>query len=252
MLTADHIISPLEEFRLKLDYAFQLVEDAPGRFVTFSITPTKPATQYGYVEHGAPVEGFAEAAEVERFVEKPTAAVAREYMYSGRHGWNSGMFVFGARRFLDALEAFLPESAAGAHRIAEAWGTSEQKQVLESVYPTLPRISVDYAVMEPASTHGAFDVCTVPMNIEWLDVGSWPSYGETLEADLHGSVTNARAVHLDSHNMIAVSDDPNHTIATIGCSDLIVVHTGDVTLVCPKSLAENVKDMAGEVDDSLR
>lgn len=252
VLTADHIIEPQDEFRRKLKLGFELVEDDPTRFVTFSIMPTYPATAYGYVERGDPVPGFVGAYVAKRFIEKPDAKTAQGYVNAGTFGWNSGMFVFSAPHFLEALKRFKSRSWEGIAKIAEAWGTSRQQQVLEEVYPTLPKISVDYAVMEPASRDDEITVCTISMGIWWMDVGNWPSYGETLGEDSLGNRSNTRTAHLGSRGVVAISDDPDHTIATIGCQDLVIIHTKDATLVCPASEAERVKELAGQVDESLR
>jgi mannose-1-phosphate guanylyltransferase len=252
VLTADHIIEPQDEFRRKIKLGFDLVEDDRSRFVTFSIKPTHPSTAYGYVERAEAVPGFQGAYLTKRFVEKPDAATAQTYVDAGTFGWNSGMFVFSAAEFLEALRRFKSRAYDGIARIGEAWGTSRQRDVLEEVYPTLPKISVDYAVMEPASRDDQITVCTVAMGIWWMDVGNWVSYGETLHEDPHGNRTNCRTHHLDSHDVVTVSEDADHTIATIGCRDLIVVHTSDTTLVCPASEAERVKDLAGQVDEELQ
>ncbi len=252
VLTADHVIEPQEEFRRKMELGFRVVEDDPKRFATFSITPTYPATGYGYVERGDPVPGFAGACAARRFVEKPDAETARTYIDAGNFGWNSGMFVFQSRAFLGALRRFKPRSWEGVTRIAAAWGTPEQDPVLREVYPGLPRISVDYAVMEPAARDHEVSVCTITMGVSWMDVGNWPSFGEILSEDAHGNRGNARSSHLESRGVVAVSDDPDHTIATIGCRDLIIVHTADATLVCPASEAERVKELADKVDEKLR
>ncbi|MCH8166213.1 MAG: mannose-1-phosphate guanylyltransferase [Planctomycetes bacterium] len=252
VLTADHIIEPQDEFRRKVELGFQVVENDRSRFATFSIMPTYPATAYGYVERGPPIPGFQGAYEAKRFVEKPDAKTAQAYLDAGTFGWNSGMFVFGAAEFLDALRRFKPRSYEGIARIAEAWGTPQQRTVLNEVYPTLPKISVDYAVMEPASQDEQISVCTVTMGVWWMDIGSWPSYGETLGEDQHGNRANTITTHLDSRDVLAVSDDPNHTITTIGCKDLIIVHTSEATLVCPASQAERVKELTDRVDKSLQ
>jgi mannose-1-phosphate guanylyltransferase len=90
------------------------------------------------------------------------------------------------------------------------------------------------------------------MNVSWMDVGSWISYGETLKPDSAENRGNAKAAHVDSRNVLAVSDDPDHTIATVDCQDLIIVHTKDATLVCPRNSAERIKDLAQRVDESLQ
>jgi mannose-1-phosphate guanylyltransferase len=254
VLTADHLIEPQDEFARKFDLGFRLVEDDPSRFVTFSIKPTFPATGYGYVERGEPIEGSDGAYKAKRFVEKPPLDKAKEYVASGEFNWNSGMFIFSAATYMDALQRFVPEIHAGLTKIADAWSASDAKRqtVLNEVYPTLKKISVDYAVMEPASRDPKITICTVPMNVSWMDVGSWISYGETLRPDSDKNTSNARTAHLNSRNVLAVSDDPSHTIAALDCQDLIIVHTKDATLVCPRASAERIKDLAGKVPDSLQ
>jgi mannose-1-phosphate guanylyltransferase len=250
VLTADHIIRPQDEFAKCLDIGFSLVEEDAARFVTFGITPTFPATGYGYVELG---ETICDGARIcKRFVEKPDKQTAEEYIASGNFAWNSGMFIFHAGSFLSALERLQPKSYADIKRIADAWGTDKQESVLNEVYPSLPKISVDYGMMEPASSDDAITLCTVPMAVQWLDVGSWPSYGDTLKADSNGNKSDTKSLHLDSNNVLCVSSDKSHTITTIGCEDLVIVHTDDATLVFPASEAQRVKEMHGLVDDDLR
>ena len=138
-------------------------------------------------------------------------------------------------------------------RIAEAWQDGAKRQAaLNEIYPTLKKISVDFGVMEPASRDADLTIVTIPMNVSWMDVGSWISYGETLEADAAGNRTNAKSIHFDSRNVVAISDDPSHTIATVDCDDLIIVHTKGATLVCKRNSAERIKDMAQRVDASLQ
>jgi mannose-1-phosphate guanylyltransferase len=252
VLTSDHLIAPQAEFERAMDLGFRLVEADPSRLVTFAITPTYPATGFGYVERGDAITGFEGAFRARRFVEKPDRARAEEYLASGGFGWNSGMFVFSARTVLEALARFKPETAAGMREIRAAWGTPGAKATVDRVYPQLPRISVDYALMEPASRDPALSVCVVPMSVDWKDVGSWPSYGETLPADADGNRTNAQAVHSGSARVLALSDDPAHVIATIGLEDVIVVRTKDATLVVRADLAERVKDLAGLVPERVR
>jgi mannose-1-phosphate guanylyltransferase len=254
VLTADHLIEPQEEFARKFDLGFRLVEDATSRFVTFSIRPTFPATGYGYVERAGAIAEFPGAFKAGRFAEKPDLATAESYLAAGTFNWNSGMFVFHAARFMEALERYLPANHQGLMEIAQAWDSAKRQAVLDRIYPTLKKISVDFAVMEPASKdpQQPFSVCTIPMNVSWMDVGGWNSYGETLPADAEGNRSNAKTTHLNSRHVLAVSDQPDHTITTVDCQDLIIVHTADATLVCPRGSAERVKDLAGRVDPSLQ
>ncbi len=271
ILTADHLISPEEVFRERAELAFRLVEQDPRRLVTFSIKPTYAATGFGYVERGPAIHGVTDskgreiaesrslAFRVSRFVEKPDLPRAQAYYESGHFGWNSGMFVFHAGTFLECLKKYKPESFEGLMKIQQAWGTREQQRVLEEVYPTLPRISVDYAVMEPASREkepGGVTVCTVNTDVSWLDVGSWPSYGETLKADAGGNRLGAAAADattlLECRDTLVVNDDPSHTVAALGVRDLIIVHTRDATLVMPRAHAEALKQLHALVRNDLK
>jgi mannose-1-phosphate guanylyltransferase len=266
VLTADHLIAPEDKFRDLAELAFRIVETDPTRLVTFSIKPTHAATGFGYVERGPALHGITDskgnaigrnlAFRVARFVEKPDAARAQAYVESGHFGWNSGMFVFHARTFLDCLKRFKPESHEGLMKIQKAWGTKDQKKVIDEVYPTLPRISVDYAIMEPAARDKQVSVCTVATDVDWLDVGSWPSYGQTLEPDDNGNRFGGAGakgtVTLDTQDTLIVSDDPKHTVAVLGVKDLIIVHTKDATLVMPRAQAEQLKKLHGLVPTDLK
>ncbi len=266
VFTADHVIEPLEKFRARVDLGFRLVEADPKRLVTFSIKPTYAATGFGYVERGVAIPSVGPggvkgadglAFRVARFVEKPNVQRAQAYVESGHFGWNSGMFVWKAATVLDCIRRFKPEAYEGLMKIQAAWGTPAQAGVLESVYPTLPKISVDFAIMEPASTDSEVSVCTVMMDLAWLDVGSWPSYGETLAADakgnrLGGVSTPDSALLMECSDTLVCSSDPKHTIAVLGCHDLIVVHTPEATLVMPRARAEELKNLHARVGERLK
>ena len=264
VLTADQLILPEERFRELMDLAYTLVESDPTRLVTFSIKPTYPATGCGYVERGGRIPGFDERASfVERFVEKPSLERAQAYVESGAFGWNSGMFVWKASTIMDCLRRYKPESYEGLKKIAEAWGTPEQDTVLNEVYPILPKISVDFAIMEPASREQkraqgtpaektAVKVCTIEADLDWLDVGSWPSYGETLAPDDDGNRVSGEAHLLRGKKNIVVNDETGHTLALVGCEDMIVVHTEHATLIMPASKAQDLKQLHDQLPDEVR
>jgi len=261
VLTADHLIEPVKRFRERLGLAFDLVKKDAQRLVTFSVTPTYPATGFGYVERSASIEGSGDLAfRVERFVEKPSVEKAQAYVDSGAFGWNSGMFVWSAATFLDCLRRYKPESHAGLMKIADAWDTDERAKVLGEVYPELPKISVDYAIMEPASREQArsddgVKVVTVALDIDWLDVGSWPSFGETLDADGDGNrvAGDCAYAHLyDAKGTMIVNYEPGHHVAVVGAEDLIIVHTPDATLVMPREKAQDLKSLHGGLPEEIR
>jgi mannose-1-phosphate guanylyltransferase len=252
VLTADHLIEPTAEFVRAMDLGFRLAEEDARRLVTFSIAPTSAATGFGWVERGGAVPGHEGAFRVRRFVEKPDRARAEEFLRAGTFGWNGGMFVFRARTVLEALDRFRPEASAGAREVAAAWGTPAARATIERVYPALPATSFDYAVMEPAARDAELEVCTVPMAVDWRDIGSWSAYAATLPADAAGNRGNARTVHLDGARVVAVSDDPSHVIATVGLQDVVIVRTKDATLVVRADLAERVKEIAAIVPEDVR
>jgi mannose-1-phosphate guanylyltransferase len=247
---SDHLISPEPRFRRAVSDAFAVAESRPSSLCTFGIEPTYPHTGLGYVERGAAIGGDIEAYAVDRFREKPDLRTAEEYLATGRFWWNSGMFVWRTDTLLGALDVLLPESAADLRRVAAVWDTGERDAVLAEVYPRLPKISIDYAVMEPASQGKAdADVVAVPMPVRWLDVGSWAAVAGTYATDDHGNACAPEALRclVDSHDNVIVTDDPDHLVATIGLRGHIVVHTRDVTMVCPLADGERVKELVAAV-----
>lgn len=254
IVTADHVIEPVETFVRSIKTAFAVVAEQPKTLVTFGIVPTHGHPGLGYVHRGeslhlkANVEG---AYRVIRFVEKPPKPEADRFVESGRYYWNSGMFVWRCDTVLDELAIHLPGSAAGLEKIGAAWGTPEAQQVLDQVYPTLTRKSIDFAVMEPASQgKGKAHVAVVEMPVKWLDVGSWPALAETLPNDSNdNTVDSGNAVLVDSFNNIVVSHEPDHVVALLGVSDMIIIHTPDATLVCPKTEDQRVKDLVDKVKE---
>ncbi|MEQ4205228.1 mannose-1-phosphate guanylyltransferase [Actinopolymorpha sp. B17G11] len=256
-VNSDHVIEPMPAFREALETAFEAVERDHAVLATFGIPPSAPHTGLGYIERAAPVaaprdeHGRPRVFGVTAFTEKPDLATASAYLATGRHLWNSGMFVWRADTLLGELQRFLPQSATGVRRIADAWDSPDRSVVLKEVYADLPKISIDYAVMEPAARgDGAAKVVVVPMAVDWLDVGSWPTLARTLENDSAHNAANTVTVLVDSEGNIVVSDDPEHLVATVGLRDTIIVHTRDVTMVCPKSSAERVKDLVARVHDA--
>lgn len=249
VVSADHVIRPVERFAAALRTAYDVLAVRPQALVTLGVTPSSPATGFGYVQKGAPTE-VAGAAEAASFREKPDLATAEAYLASGEYLWNSGMFVWRAATVLDALADHLPESAAGLGRIVAAPAGAAREAVLAEVFPTLPKISVDYALLEPAAAERG-RVVVVDLDVDWLDVGSWPALAGTLARDGDGNAVRGLAVLVDSSGNVVFSDDPEHLIALVGVRDSVVVHTADVTMVCPVSDAERVKALLATVEQRL-
>jgi mannose-1-phosphate guanylyltransferase len=255
VVTADHVIEPVDIFQQALRTAFDVTASQPRALVTFGIIPTHGHTGLGYIHRGDALRlpGVSGAYKVQAFREKPDKPTADRYVESGRYYWNSGMFVWRGDTVLGELAAHLPDSYAGLQKIGAAWGTPQQDAVLNEVYPKLQKISIDYAVMEPASQgKGKAEVIVVEMPVQWLDVGSWPALAETLRMDEHDNATDcSTCVFLDSDNNIVVNQTKDHLVSLIGVSDMIIVHTPDATLICPKSEAQRVKELVGRVNEKF-
>jgi mannose-1-phosphate guanylyltransferase len=248
VFTADHLIRPVDLFQRIVTEGYGLVERMPNALVTFGIEPTFASTGYGYLQLGEALDGSALA--VDQFKEKPDAETARSYFAAGpgRFLWNSGMFVWRVATLLDCLRRYEPETFAGLARIAETWDTPQRDPVLAEVYPRLRKVSVDYAVMEPASRDRSLRVASLPMPLEWLDVGSWLTFARTCPSDERGNaLAAARHVLELSANTLVASSDPGHLIAAVGCEDLIIVHTPDATLVCRADQAEAIKELQKKI-----
>ncbi|WP_321472233.1 mannose-1-phosphate guanylyltransferase [uncultured Paludibaculum sp.] len=243
VFTADHLIEPQDEFRRIVGEAFDLVESNPNTLATFGIAPVNAATGYGYLQLGEPLSGSARR--VVRFQEKPDLETARNFLAAGpeRYLWNSGMFVWRADTLLDCIRRYEPTIHAALMEIAAAWNGPGRLETLDRLYPQLKKISIDYAVMEPASRDDSMQVAAVPMPLQWLDVGSWPSFAETCERDDHGNALAAKSITLDASGNLLASSDPGHLLAAVGCEDLIVIHTPDATMVCRKDRAEDIKKL---------
>ena len=179
---------------------------------------------------------------------------AEEYLRLGTFVWNSGMFVFAAATMCEAIRRHAPASAAGLAEIAAAWNSPARDETLQRVYAGLPKESFDRAVMEPAATSGdgAFEVCMLPLGANWLDIGSWSSFAESIPPDDLGNRVNAHWLDDGSRGMRVISDDPDHLIATVGCEDLVIVHTKDATLVVHADEAERVKALAERAPEAWR
>lgn len=250
VVTADHIIHPKARFQKYLDTGLRAVEQDSRTLVTFGITPTAPATGFGYLELGDKLEEGCYW--LKRFKEKPPPAIAEEYFRAGpeRYLWNSGMFVWRVDTLLECVQRYEPETYATLTELGRVWNTPERDAELARVYPTLKKISVDYAVMEPASVDPLLRVLAVPMTLEWMDVGNWRSFALTCPEDEQGNrLGTRRAVLEGTRGTLVASSDPDHLIAVVGCEDLMVIHTPDATLICPAHLVERVKDVTALIEE---
>ncbi|HJO33018.1 MAG TPA: mannose-1-phosphate guanylyltransferase [Anaerolineales bacterium] len=233
-LTADHFIGEVKRFRGALQAAAKVAES--GAIVTLGIEPTYAATGYGYIQRagkGAMQAGFV-VYRARRFKEKPGEETAAEMQKDGQHFWNSGMFIWRTGTVRAEFERQLPQTARALLKLKPTLGTEAQADMLARIWPSVPKGSIDYAIME-----GAHDVRVIPIDIGWSDVGSWASVLRALPADSDGNVL-LRGVHvpIDTERTLVSA---GRLVATIGIRDMIVVDTPDVLLLCAAGRAEEVR-----------
>ena len=244
VLPADAYIADPRTYQ-KLLRAILATARAPGNLVVMGIPPTRPETGYGYIERG-PLQnriGGAPVYQLKRFTEKPVSAVARRYVKSGRFLWNAGMFFWRVSTFLQHLQLHLPKTYAQLEKLSKTIGTSQYPAALRRIYPQLESISVDYAIMEPATrseTHTGIPsrALMIPAKIGWSDIGSWAAVFELLAASPSSNPSAGRSFTLDASGNFLCS--PKKFVAAIGVHNLILVETPDAILLCSRGRAQDV------------
>ncbi|MDQ0419105.1 mannose-1-phosphate guanylyltransferase [Peteryoungia aggregata LMG 23059] len=221
VLPSDHEITVDETYRTCVEKAAQAAR--AGKIVTFGITPTEPATGYGYIEIGEDLGGGVH--KVSRFVEKPKAEFAEQMLASGNYAWNSGMFVFSAGQMISELEALAPEVLAAVEKSVEnAKGDLDFTRLDAANFAASPSISIDYAVMEKTP-----NAAVVPSPITWSDLGSWDAIWKLAEGDEHGNVINGNATVSDTTNSLIMSR--NAHLAVQGMEGVAVIASEDAVYV---------------------
>ena len=244
VFTADHVIRPVEQFAKSVDAACNAAESNRDALVTFGIKPSWPHTGLGYVHSGGADESNVH--KVQAFKEKPDCGTAEEYVACGEYFWNSGMFVWTLDAIRSELNKHLPQSMADLAPIGKAVAQgSDYSELLGKIYPGLEKISIDFAIMEKAST-----VLMVELGCEWLDVGSWPAVEQVCELDQCNNAILSENTFTDaaSGNIVVCEDD--HLLALLGVNDCVIVHTPDATLVASKHEAYRLKELLEEVENT--
>jgi mannose-1-phosphate guanylyltransferase len=234
---ADHLIRDEGTFRQTVVAAASLAQD--GYLATLGIAPRHAHTGYGYIQRGASLgqpEGLP-AFRVLRFTEKPDAPTAQQFVESGEYYWNGGIFVWQATTILDNMEKLLPELHTELQALSAAWGSPTFQDRLTSAWGRVPRITIDYGIMEKATR-----VAVLPVEMGWDDVGSWATLSDLVETDAQGNVIHGRGGHV----LLDTTDTYIHTsqgrlVAAVGLEGFVVVDTPDALLVCPKDQAQAVR-----------
>lgn len=244
-LAADHLIADTAAFNQAVAEAMQIAEQ--GWLVTFGIKPDYPETGFGYIEAdpARPLSDSGDAYCIQRFVEKPDLATAKDYVASGRYYWNSGMFCFKVGKVIDELEAFVPDLLVSVKQALAAAKKADGDAIRliefdAEHFAEVPDISFDYAVMERSTK-----VATLTCNIGWSDIGSWNAVGELSEQDENGNRVSGEAVLFDAKNSYVQS--PDRLAALVGVENLIVVDTPDALLVAHRDRVQDVKHIVSQL-----
>lgn len=241
VLPADHVIRDVEAFQRAVRAAIPAAEQ--GGLATMGVVPRMPETGYGYIRRGA---AKGNVYKIEQFVEKPDLARARQFVESGDYYWNSGMFIFRARRYLEELKRHAPSIEAAARAAFEgAQADLDFTRIDAKQFEACPSDSIDYAVMEKTA-----DAVVVPLDAGWSDVGSWSALHEACDLDGSRNVTRGDVIAADTEGCYLYSE--SRLVATVGLKDHVVVETKDAVLVAPKDRVQDVKKLVGQLKESGR
>jgi mannose-1-phosphate guanylyltransferase/mannose-1-phosphate guanylyltransferase/mannose-6-phosphate isomerase len=242
VLPADHVIENVVAFQEAVIKAGELAEQ--GVLVTFGIVPTAAETGYGYIKRSS--ENIADTFKVAEFVEKPNAEVAQAYVDSGEYYWNSGMFAFKARCYLEELETFAPDMLAACRSAYSAAKIDVDFVRLDKeLFAQCPPDSIDYAVMEKTDK-----AVVIPLDAHWNDVGSWAALWDVRTKDSRGNALSGDVLALDTENSFIHSE--NKLVAVIGVKDLVIVETDDAVMVAPKNRVQEVKEIVSVLKKQQR
>jgi mannose-1-phosphate guanylyltransferase len=244
---ADHEVSDLPRFDAALRTAITAAED--GWLVTIGLTPTRPDTGFGYIERSDDVVASTQegpAYRAARFIEKPDAAAAAEYLASGRFLWNASMFVWQAQALLDEVALLQPDLYTGVSRIAEVWDTPDQERVAADVWSGLEESTIDQGVLEHAQR-----IAVVPAQFGWSDVGDWNNLGELIERDDFGNSVRGDVVQSRTRNSVVWSET-GRLIALVGLENIAVVDTPDALLVVNRGDAQEVRSIVEQLKTMRR
>lgn len=237
VLPADHLIQDNNQFLNVLKRGSKILEKE-SCLITIGITPTYPATGYGYIQYNGSIctEENITAYRVKTFAEKPNLETAKKFIDSGDFLWNSGIFLWKTENILKEMEEHTPDIYDSLHKLESAIGTENYQETLERAYQEIRGISIDYAILEKSH-----QVCVIKSDFGWSDVGSWEEVYNLLEKDKSQNAVIGNAVLRDTKGCLVHSSD--QLVATIGLKDMIIIQSGNALLVCPKNRSQEVKEL---------
>jgi len=239
VMASDHAIGDVEAFRAAVGRA--ALAARAGALVSLGVAPARPETGYGYIRRGAALEGLEEVYAIAEFVEKPDLEDAQEYIGSGEYFWNSSIFMFPARLYLEELERLRPDMVTACRRaLAEAQRDADFTRLGKKAFATCPADSIDYAVMEHTTR-----AAVVPVSMGWSDIGSWDALWAMGSKDQCGNSVAGNVVAEDTRNCYLRSEAG--LVAAIGVEDLVVVATADAVMVAPRNRTQEVKQLVSRL-----
>lgn len=237
VLPSDHYIEKKQKF-IDILLAAEKLAIRENTITILGIKPTFPATELGYINSSRSAKSITghKVYHVRKFIEKPDLITAKKYFKSWKYFWNAGMFIYPAQKMLNSFKEFLPNSYTILQKIQLSLGTKKEKTVIQELYPSMDKISVDYGIMEKSN-----DLLVIPADIGWSDIGNWGSLKDVLSPEEDANVTKGNLITIDTKgSLIYAGKKP---IATIGVDNLIIVDTEDILMVCPKNKATEMKKL---------
>lgn len=241
---SDHYIKNIPELTRLFKLAISTVERT-NKLVTIGITPTYPSTGFGYIQFGTDKDTVKP---VISFKEKPDIEMAEAYVKSGEYAWNSGMFIWKASTILEKFKEFVPDIYEVLRKIKDSIGTDKEQETINLLYPTIRKISIDYAIMEPASLKN--EVCVIPGDFGWNDIGSWDMLNVLLPVDKKGNISIGDVIQIDTHDTYIYSS--SRLVTALGVDNLIIVETPDAIMITKKDRAQDVKKIVDELEESQK
>ncbi len=247
VVTADQVIEPDEPFQKAMQIALDFVEEPPRSIADVwsqaDVCTVRSMDISSWARRCPAVNRRMRYGGLKPLKKKPDAQTAKDYVDSGQYCWNSGMFVWKTKTILDKLHHFLPACVEPLQKIQLAWGRADQEDTLREWFTKLPKISIDYAVMEKTP-----EVYGIPLDCCWRDLGSFTALADIIKSDGSNNIVAAeKAELLDCKNSIIVTEDTGHLIALIGVENMVVAHSPDATLICPTSQSHRIKELLEQI-----
>ena len=239
---SDHLIVQEQRFVETIRHGLEFVS-SHDTLLTLGMKPTRPETGYGYIQKAQEAEGWEDLYKVKTFTEKPNLELAKVFVESSEFLWNSGIFLWNLRTIAGAIQTYLPELHTAFMTAPEKMGTAEEDNYIQEIFPICPNISIDYGVMEKASS-----VHVQQADFGWSDRGTWGSlYDLSAKDEKQNATLKCKAEYYDSEGNVVVLPE-GHLAVLRGMKDMIVVESDNVLLICPKQEEQQIRQIVMDVE----